>query len=298
MSSVHNHTINKVENPPANNSQSWEQLQLDLFEEDLKQAPVVHPGLAKEPAIIELDHFGLWYGKKKVLHDISMAIPRGKITAIIGPSGCGKSSLIRSINRMNDLLDGVRYEGDIRVHGESIFSASHDVIELRKRMGMVFQKPNPFPMSVFENVVYPLRIDGIRNRTILEQACERALRAAALWEEVKDRLHTSALELSGGQQQRLCIARAIAGDPEVLLLDEPCSALDPVATAKIEDLFDSLAGQYTLVIVTHNMQQASRVSDFTALLYLGRLLEFGPTVELFSRPKLRTTEAYITGRFG
>jgi phosphate transport system ATP-binding protein len=287
--------MSPAEPSPGN---SWEAIQRELFEQDLQDAPVIHPALAKEPVIIELDHFGLWYGKKKVLHEITLGIPRGKITAIIGPSGCGKSSLIRSINRMNDLLDSVRYEGDVRLQGQSIFSPSQDVIELRKRMGMVFQKPNPFPMSIFENVVYPLRIDGVRNRAVLEEVCERALRAAALWDEVKDRLHTSALELSGGQQQRLCIARAIAGDPEVLLLDEPCSALDPVATAKIEDLFDSLVGRYTLVIVTHNMQQASRVSDFTALLYLGRLLEFGPTVEIFSRPKLRTTEAYITGRFG
>ncbi|MCS7238280.1 MAG: phosphate ABC transporter ATP-binding protein PstB [Thermoguttaceae bacterium] len=277
---------------------SWEALQRELFEEDLKHAPVIHPAVLKESPIIEVDNFSLWYGTKQVLYNITMAIPRGKVTAIIGPSGCGKSSLIRSFNRMNDLLDGVRYEGDIRVDGQSIFSPSQDVIELRKRMGMVFQKPNPFPMSVFENVVYPLRIDGVRNRAVMEQVCRRTLEAAALWEEVYDRLHKSALELSGGQQQRLCIARAIAGDPEVLLLDEPCSALDPVATAKIEDLFDSLAGRYTLVIVTHNMQQASRVSDFTALLYMGRLLEFGPTVEVFSRPKLRTTEAYITGRFG
>jgi phosphate transport system ATP-binding protein len=282
----------------AHDGRASEVIQLDLFEEDLKHAPVIHPELARETPAIELDHFGLWYGKKRVLHDITISIPRGKITAIIGPSGCGKSSLIRSINRMNDLLDSVRYEGDIRLEGQSIFSPTQDVIQLRKRLGMVFQKPNPFPMSIFENVVYPLRIDGVRNRAVLSEVCERALRAAALWEEVKDRLHANALELSGGQQQRLCIARAIAADPEVLLLDEPCSALDPVATAKIEDLFDNLAGRYTLVIVTHNMQQAARVSDFTALLYLGRLLEFGPTLELFSRPRLKTTEAYITGRFG
>jgi phosphate transport system ATP-binding protein len=298
MSTNERYPSQKVSLAESEAGSSWEAIQRDLFEQDLHHAPVIHPVLAKESMVIELDHFGLWYGKKKVLHDITMGIPQGKITAIIGPSGCGKSSLIRSINRMNDLLDSVRYEGDIRLHGQSIFSAMQDVIELRKRMGMVFQKPNPFPMSIFENVVYPLRIDGVRNRGVLQEVCERALRAAALWDEVKDRLHTSALELSGGQQQRLCIARAIAGDPEVLLLDEPCSALDPVATAKIEDLFDSLAGKYTLVIVTHNMQQASRVSDFTALLYLGRLLEFGPTAEIFSRPRLRTTEAYITGRFG
>lgn len=270
----------------------------ELFGEQMIPQTVIHPAVAKETPVIELDGFGLWYGRVKVLWNISMTIPRGKVTAIIGPSGCGKSTLIRSFNRMNDLVEGIRYEGDIRFDGQSIFSPSQDVIELRKRMGMVFQKPNPFPMSVFENVIYPLRIDGVRNRAILEEVCERALRAAALWDEVKDRLHKSALELSGGQQQRLCIARAIAGDPEVLLLDEPCSALDPIATAKIEDLFDSLAGTYTLVIVTHNMQQASRVSDFTAFLYLGRLIEFGPTAELFSRPKLRITEAYITGRFG
>ncbi len=199
---------------------------------------------------------------------------------------------------MNDLIDSVRYEGDIRLNGESILGREVDVIELRKRMGMVFQKPNPFPMSIFENVVYPLRIDGIRNRSLLKKVCEHSLRGAALWEEVKDRLHESGLGLSGGQQQRLCIARAIAGAPEVLLLDEPCSALDPIATAKIEDLINELRGDYSIVIVTHNMQQASRVSDYTALMYLGRLLEYGPTPDVFTRPHLPETNDYITGRFG
>ncbi len=260
--------------------------------------PEIHGTLRGEIFALELDRFSLWYGAKQALFDITMGIPKGKVTALIGPSGCGKSTLIRSINRMNDLVEGVRYAGDIRLNGQSIFDPRVDVIELRKRLGMVFQKPNPFPMNIFENVVYPLRIDGQRNRAILEQVCEESLRAAALWDEVKDRLHENALRLSGGQQQRLCLARAIAAKPEVLLLDEPCSALDPIATARIEDLLDSLAGQYTIVVVTHNMQQASRVSDYTALLYLGRLLEYGSTEEIFSRPHLPVTEAYITGRFG
>lgn len=258
----------------------------------------IHPQVLAEPALLEIDRFSLWYGQKRALCEISMNIPRGKVTAIIGPSGCGKSTLIRCINRMNDLIDGVRVEGDIRLDGVSVFDPAVDVTLIRKRAGMVFQKPNPFPMSIFENVVYPLRIQGIRNRQYLQEQCERCLRAAALWDEVKDHLHQNALQLSGGQQQRLCIARALAGNPEVLLLDEPCSALDPIATNKIEDLIHELAGQYTVVIVTHNMQQASRVSDYTALLYLGRLIEYGPTPEIFSAPRLPETEAYVTGRFG
>ena len=227
-----------------------------------------------------------------------MPIPRGKVTALIGPSGCGKSTLLRSVNRMNDLIDGLTTRGDILLANDSIFAPGVDVIELRKRMGMVFQKPNPFPMSIFENVVYPLRIDGQRDRTVLAQVCEKSLRGAALWEEVKDRLHESGLGLSGGQQQRLCIARAIASDPEVLLLDEPCSALDPLATLKIEDLIDQLQNEYTVLIVTHNMQQASRISDYTAFMYLGRLIEYGPTSQIFTKPYLKETEDYVTGRFG
>jgi phosphate transport system ATP-binding protein len=249
-------------------------------------------------AVLEAKSFCLWYGGKQALWDVSLRIPRGRVTAFIGPSGCGKSTLLRSVNRLNDLVPGVRTGGEILLNGDPIFADGTDVIELRKRMGMVFQKSNPFPMSVYENVVYPLRIDGLRDRAALDEVCERSLRGAALWEEVKDRLQESALRLSGGQQQRLCIARAIAAEPEVLLMDEPCSALDPIATGKIEDLVDQLKGTYSIVIVTHNMQQASRVSDFTAFLYLGQLVEFGPTTALFTRPKLRETEDYITGRFG
>ncbi|MDD4736904.1 MAG: phosphate ABC transporter ATP-binding protein PstB, partial [Kiritimatiellae bacterium] len=229
---------------------------------------------------------------------IRMKIPRGQVTALIGPSGCGKSTLLRSVNRINDLLSIVRIEGDMILNGDSVYSPGVDVIELRKRMGMVFQKPNPFPMSIFENVVYPLRIDGERNKGILNDVCEKSLRGAALWDEVKDRLSESALGLSGGQQQRLCIARAIASEPEVLLMDEPCSALDPIATNKIEDLMEQLKGEYTMLIVTHNMQQAARTSNYTAFMYLGRLIEYGPTDTLFQRPRLTETQDYVTGRFG
>jgi phosphate transport system ATP-binding protein len=259
---------------------------------------VIHPSLSTEKPVLEIDQFNLWYGRKQALHGISMKVPEGKVTALIGPSGCGKSTLLRCVNRMNDLIDTVRIRGDMLLNGDSIYGRSVDVIELRKRMGMVFQKPNPFPMTIFENVVYPLRIDGVRDSRTLQEVCEHSLRGAALWDEVKDRLHESALSLSGGQQQRLCIARAIASEPEVLLLDEPCSALDPIATGKIEDLIQELRGEYSILIVTHNMQQASRISDFTAFMYLGRLIEFGPTSEIFTRPKLRETEAYVTGRFG
>ena len=208
-----------------------------------KVEAVIHEEVLKAAPAVEVQHFNLWYGKKQALHDVSMPIPRGEVTALIGPSGCGKSTLLRSVNRMNDLIDGLTTRGDITLAGESIFAPGVDVIELRKRMGMVFQKPNPFPMSIFENVVYPLRIDGQRDKRVLSQVCEQSLRGSALWEEVKDRLHESGLGLSGGQQQRLCIARAIASDPEVLLLDEPCSALDPLATGKIEDLIGDLRGE-------------------------------------------------------
>jgi len=260
--------------------------------------PVIHKKVFDEPTAVEIENFSLWYGQKQALFDITMPVPEGKVTAIIGPSGCGKSTLLRCVNRMNDLIEGVRTQGDMRVKGDSIYGTGVDVIELRKRMGMVFQKPNPFPMSVFENVIYPLRIDGERNRKIIQAVCEQSLRGAALWDEVAGRLHDSALSLSGGQQQRLCIARAIAGEPQVLLLDEPCSALDPIATGKVEDLIQNLRGDFSILIVTHNMQQASRVSDYTAFLYLGRLIEYGPTSEIFTRPKLKETESYVTGRFG
>ena len=259
---------------------------------------VVHKAVHEQPPVLEIERFSLWYGHKQALYDITMPIPKGKVTAVIGPSGCGKSTLLRCINRMNDLIEGVRTEGDMRVNGDSIYGHGVDVIELRKRMGMVFQKPNPFPMSIFDNVVYPLKIDGERDRKIIRAVCEQSLRGAALWDEVHSRMYESALSLSGGQQQRLCIARAIAGEPDVLLLDEPCSALDPVATGKVEDLIQELQGEFSIVIVTHNMQQASRVSDFTAFMYLGRLIEFGPTSEIFTRPKLKETESYVTGRFG
>ncbi|MEX1094410.1 MAG: phosphate ABC transporter ATP-binding protein PstB [Planctomycetales bacterium] len=258
----------------------------------------IHAAVAREQFVLEVQDFNLWYGEKQALFDISFGIPAGMVTAIIGPSGCGKSTLLRCVNRMNDLIDIVRIHGDMLLNGDSIYHTRVDVIELRKRMGMVFQKPNPFPMSVFENVVYPLRIDGERSRKVLDEVCERSLRGAALWDEVKDRLHDSALGLSGGQQQRLCIARAIAGEPEVLLLDEPCSALDPIATGKVEDLIEQLRGEYSILIVTHNMQQASRISDYTAFMYLGQLLEYGPTPDIFTKPHLAETNAYVTGRFG
>ncbi|MCA9212794.1 MAG: phosphate ABC transporter ATP-binding protein [Planctomycetales bacterium] len=258
----------------------------------------IHTEVEKEGHILRVEDFKLWYGDKQALFDISMNVADKQVTSLIGPSGCGKSTLLRCVNRMNDLIDSVRIEGDMKLSGDTIYGPTVDVIELRKRMGMVFQKPNPFPMSIFENVIYPLRIDGVRNRQVLEEVCERSLRGSALWDEAKDRLHESALSLSGGQQQRLCIARAIASEPEVLLLDEPCSALDPIATGKIEDLIDQLRGEYSILIVTHNMQQASRISDYTAFMYLGRLLEYGPTSSIFTRPILKETEAYVTGRFG
>jgi phosphate transport system ATP-binding protein len=260
--------------------------------------PFVSPALRAEPSVLELSKFSLWYGQNRALFDIDMTIPTGKVTALIGPSGCGKSTLLRSVNRLNDLIDGVRVSGAMRLNGDDIYAPGVDVIDLRKRLGMVFQKPNPFPMSIYENVVYPLRIDGERRKGVLDESCERALRSAALWDEAKDRLSASALSLSGGQQQRLCIARAIVADPEVLLLDEPCSALDPVATVKIEELILEISSRYTVLIVTHNMQQAARVSAYTAFMYLGRLVEYGPTRAVFQNPHLPETEDYVTGRFG
>ena len=251
-----------------------------------------------EMPMVEIEHVSLWYGEKRALKDISMAIPKHRITAYIGPSGCGKTTLLRCLNRMNDLVDGVRIEGSIRVGGTDIYEPGLDVTELRKRVGMVFQKSNPFPKSIFENVAYGPRILGVQNRSDVEGLVERSLRAAALWEEVSDRLGDTALGLSGGQQQRLCIARAIAVEPDVLLMDEPCSALDPMATAKIEELMLELKNSYTIVIVTHNMQQAARVSDYTGFLLLGELVEFGVARQLFTNPREKKTEDYITGRFG
>jgi phosphate transport system ATP-binding protein len=258
----------------------------------------VHPAVQKESAVLDVVDFNLWYGAKRALMDVTMRIPELKVTALIGPSGCGKSTLLRSVNRLNDLIDGVRVRGDIRLNGDTIYAPGADVIDLRKRMGMVFQKSNPFPMTIYENVIYPLRIDGVRDRRVLDEVAEQSLRDAALWDEVKDRLHTSGLSLSGGQQQRLCIARAIAAKPEILLMDEPCSALDPIATAKIENLIHALRGKYSVLIVTHNMQQASRCSDHTAFLYLGQLIEYGPTMDIFVNPRLKETEDYVSGRFG
>jgi phosphate transport system ATP-binding protein len=256
------------------------------------------PAVPSTEAILEVDHFQLWYGASHALKEISLAIGMRQVTALIGPSGCGKSTLLRSLNRLNDLVDGVRTEGDIRLRGRSVYGKGVDVIALRKRMSMVFQKQNPFPKSIYENVVFGLRVDGERRKAVLDEAVERSLRQAALWDEAKDRLRDSALELSGGQQQRLCIARAIATRPEVLLMDEPCSALDPIATARIEDLIIDLKREFTVVIVTHNMQQAARVADVTAFLYLGRLIEVGETAQVFERPRFAETEAYITGRYG
>ena len=251
-----------------------------------------------EAPMVEIEQLALWYGAKQALKDISMSVPKHRVTAYIGPSGCGKSTLLRCLNRMNDLVDGVRITGTIRIGGTDVYDPALDVTELRKRVGMVFQKSNPFPKSVYENIAYGPRILGVKHRTDLDAIVERSLRAAALWDEVQDRLGDSALGLSGGQQQRLCIARAIAVEPDVLLMDEPCSALDPVATAKIEELMLELKNSYTIVIVTHNMQQAARVSDYTGFLLLGELVEFGITRGLFTNPRDKRTEDYITGRFG
>jgi phosphate transport system ATP-binding protein len=291
-------THSQPASPPRDDKTARRRSRLELIAAGNSVESEIHEQVGQEEMVMEVRDFCLWYGKKQALFDIHMRVPKGKVTALIGPSGCGKSTLLRCVNRMNDLIPTVRIKGDMLLNGDSIFGPGVDVIELRKRMGMVFQKPNPFPMSIFENVVYPLRIDGERSRTILEEVCERSLRGAALWEEVKDRLHESGLSLSGGQQQRLCIARAIASEPEVLLLDEPCSALDPLATSKVEDLIQDLKGDYSILIVTHNMQQASRVSDYTAFMYLGHMIEYGPTPDLFTRPRLKETEDYVTGRFG
>ena len=247
---------------------------------------------------IEAQHLDFYYGSKKALKDINLRCYENRVTAIIGPSGCGKSTFIRTLNRMNDVIPGARADGQILLDGESIRTPKVDVVELRKKVGMVFQKPNPFPKSIFNNVAYGLRINGVRNRAKIEETVERSLTEAALWDEVKDRLEENAFALSGGQQQRLCIARALAVEPEVILFDEPCSAIDPIATAKIEDLIQRLKSKYTVVIVTHNMQQAARVSDYTAFLMLGELIEFGETNRIFTAPSNKLTEDYITGRFG
>jgi phosphate transport system ATP-binding protein len=260
--------------------------------------PARAPMPPAEP-IVEAKDFSFFYGATQALHGITLPIPKHRVTALIGPSGCGKSTFLRSINRMNELIPNTRQEGEILLHGESIYRSGQDVVELRKRVGMVFQKSNPFPKSIYDNVAYGARVNGLaRKRKDLDEIVERSLRGAALWDEVKDRLDRSALGLSGGQQQRLCIARALAVDPEVLLMDEPASALDPIATQRIEELIYELKETYTIVIVTHNMQQAARVSDYTAFFYIGRLVELGRTNDIFTNPKEEQTEAYITGRFG
>jgi phosphate transport system ATP-binding protein len=261
-------------------------------------APIYHIRRGSTGAALVLDRFSLWYGPKQALHDITMDVQQGLVTALIGPSGCGKSTLLRALNRMNDLIAGLRTSGRILSRGMDIYDRATDVVSLRKQVGMVFQKPNPFPKSIFENIAYGLRVNGMEDKQEIEARVHRSLQQAALWEEVRDRLQTSALGLSGGQQQRLCIARALAVEPEILLMDEPCSALDPIATAKIEELLDVLRGQYTIVIVTHNMQQAARVSDNTAFLYLGHLVEYGETRSMFTQPRAEKTLDYVTGRFG
>ena len=254
--------------------------------------------LADETPCIDVNNMHLYYGDSKALNGITMQIPKKRITAFIGPSGCGKSTLLRSFNRMNDLVDGVRIEGQVTIDGHDIYAKGVDVADLRRRVGMVFQKPNLFPKTIYENVAYGLRIQGIKNKRLLDETVEWALRSAAIWDETKDRLHESALGMSGGQQQRLVIARTIAVKPEVLLLDEPASALDPISTLKIEELLNDLKDRFTIVIVTHNMQQAARVSDYTAFMYLGQLLEFDNTDTVFTNPANKQTEDYITGRYG
>jgi len=253
---------------------------------------------AKVPVKIKVTDLDFYYGPTRVLKKVSLEIPEHRVTALIGPSGCGKSTFLRTLNRMNDIIPGARADGRVLLDGEDIFARQVDVVELRRRVGMVFQKSNPFPKSVWDNVAYGLVVNGVSDRNFIAERVESSLKGAALWDEVKDRLKSSAFGLSGGQQQRLCIARALAVEPEVLLMDEPASALDPIATQKIEDLIDSLKESYTIVIVTHNMQQAARVSDFTGFFYLGELIEVGPTEKIFTNPDNPSTEDYITGRFG
>lgn len=248
-------------------------------------------------SILSVENFSFYYGAKQALYDINMQIPSNEVTALIGPSGCGKSTLLRNMNRMNDLVPNVRHEGDIILSGMSLYDPKVEVISLRKRVGMVFQKYNPFPKSIYENVVFALRVAGRNSRSELDETVERSLKSAALWDEVKDKLYESAYGLSGGQQQRLCIARAIANRPEILLMDEPCAALDPLATLKIEDLMEDLKKELTIVIVTHNMQQATRIADKTAFMYLGKLIEFDDTNKIFTNPSQTETENYITGRY-
>jgi phosphate transport system ATP-binding protein len=248
--------------------------------------------------IMDTEKLNLWYDDNQALIDVNIKIQKNKVTALIGPSGCGKSTLIRCFNRMNDIIEGCKIEGKVNFKGENIYGKNTDVYEVRKNIGMVFQKPNPFPKSIYDNIAYGPRIHGIRDKKKLDEIVEKSIKDAALWDEVQDRLKDSAIGLSGGQQQRLCIARALSIEPEIILMDEPCSALDPIATAKIEELIYKLKKKYTVAIVTHNMQQAARVSDFTGYMYLGKLIEFGRTKQIFERPKQTLTEKYITGRFG
>ncbi|HIG65195.1 MAG TPA: phosphate ABC transporter ATP-binding protein [Methyloprofundus sp.] len=267
----------------------------------IDMSAIAQPRVANTPAgktSIDIQNLNLFYADKQALHNINMQIPEKQVTAYIGPSGCGKSTLLRCINRMNDLVDSARIEGNISIEGADIYRPGVDVAELRRHVGMVFQKPNPFPKSIYENVAYGLRIQGVNERRILDEAVEKSLRGAAIWDEVKDRLQDNALGLSGGQQQRLVIARAIAIEPSILLLDEPSSALDPISSLKIEELINELKETYTIVIVTHNMQQAARVSDFTAFMYMGDLIEFDETNTIFTNPAKKQTEDYITGRYG
>ncbi len=264
--------------------------------------PAAQPPASSEPApklTFEAKNVSIWYGQKRAIEDVSLNIISKAVTAIIGPSGCGKSTFLRALNRMHELTPKTRMEGTVLLHGEDLYSKTVDPAIVRRRVGMVFQKSNPFPtMTIGENVIVGLRLNGVRNHKFLNERLEKSLRMAALWDEVKDDLHKPGTSLSGGQQQRLCIARALAVEPEVILMDEPCSALDPIATAKIEELISELKNQYTIVTVTHNMQQAGRISDYTAFFYLGKLVEFGPTTEIFTNPTQRQTEDYITGRFG
>jgi phosphate transport system ATP-binding protein len=264
----------------------------------LAPAPVSKTSAADKIGSIEARQFSFWYGKKQALRNISLAVPPRSVTSLIGPSGCGKSTFLRSINRLNDLIPGIRHEGDLCLDGTSVYDSSLDVVALRQRVGMVFQRWNPFPKSIYENVAYGPRINGVADGASLDEMVESSLRRAAIWEEVKDRLRSSALGLSGGQQQRVCIARALANQPEVLLLDEPASALDPSSTQRIEELLYELKSELTIVIVTHNLQQAARASDFTAFFFTGELVEFGQTEQLFTSPRQERTDAYITGRFG
>jgi len=260
--------------------------------------PTPNSGATAPPALIETRNVNLFYGAAQALKNISLSVPEKLVTAFIGPSGCGKSTFLRCFNRMNDLIDNVRITGEIKIGGEEIYRPDVDVIELRKRVGMVFQRSNPFPKSIYENIAYGLRLHGTRTKSELDAIVEKSLRGAALWDEVKDRLHASAMGLSGGQQQRVCIARAIAIRPEIILMDEPASALDPIATAKVEELILELKQEFTIVIVTHNMQQATRISDYTAFFYLGELVEHDVTARIFTNPARKQTEDYVTGRFG